>query len=1096
MFRLLSCSLLCLAAAPAEDAPAPAPAPKVDHWFAFETDPHGWRAAGEGTVEIENGSTYRESKGALKLSWRPGDAMNGWVERDLDLTLTPDTWLTLVYRHEGEPCGGFAVRFITSEGETFTCSGFSAPGSGWRRIIIRVCFDWWARQFCFVGPERRVLPSGTRVTKLRIGTWPLKGTGKPEGAEDAKRELYLDDIVLFESFGVRQTRSLFNPRGVVRSQRPCPVAFEFPRNLKHPYLITTRDALEKRAAAYRDDVEDGPVRAGFDKLYGGPVRLWIAQTIGKLKAPEPVEAPEEAEKAFDEIEADDGPDEILNPEPPPPEELSEEDWEVFFEMELVPHAADPRYLEEKANICARCARALPFDPLRPQWHQCPRCRHRYQGPAYDNVWSIQMQRRDLGLARSAAWAYRISGEDRWGRVARKIVLCYCKALESDRRFQSSTNGASAFLIGASALIPLVDLLADTPILSRQEQERMRDNFVTRAIRSASLFDPTPPSPIKEPEQGWFHYRPRWVGNLVGHALKEMMWIGVASQNEDYIRRVFDSYDEAIYNGFNSEGVWWEKSIDYQIFFRKGLVMLGGIAQKIGVNLYTHVAANGKSLRGSYDAELNIVMPNNQLPSLNDGGRVGFCGAEAYKFYGDEKYNRRGENATPLRSVNMPVTGWGVLRSDAEEARDQTYLMLDHGVGSGAHQHPDTMQIILYARRKYVSPDLGVASYHAAGYWTWYKNPRSHNTMTPLPTKGRTLYFEHAPRLKVIDVETPQDRPLRHRRTVALVRNYVVDLFRADSDEEKAFTWRHHNIGKQETRRAINPDGSRWNQAYWDLEDNQALRLSTLCREGTSFVSQTGLGYRPTDKLFYVAAQRKSRRFLVSSVIEPFIDITADSRKVEVEDEAGRMKIRGGGAVTDMDEKWPGGDDPFEERMEEEEDAKRGPNAPKPLPYEITGQKTTRILPLAAQEGQAAFCVESEGGSRDYYLAAYDAEQTWKTDALCFRGEVGMVFTEEGKPTDVLILGGRKLETPGWCVEMNVPASVHIYTAAGGLRVHTGVDTEARLIVRVAGVRPTAVVKMEEGRPGESVKAEIDGEEAAFAIREETDYLIRAARQSE
>ena len=1055
------------------------PAPSVRYEFQFETGCDGWKPCDKTRVMLDREVTYRESKGALKASWPAGSPEQGWVERELNLTLTSDTWIALVYRRGEVPMGGFAVRFVTAHGQTFTCSGHGNPRESWGRFLLRVCFDWWAKQFCFVGPKGVSPAPGSQVVKLQIGAWPAKNV--TEGA----CELYIDDVILFEAFGDKEIRSLFNPKSVVRPPKPCPIKFQSPKGLKHPYLVTSKEALEKGAVAYQKD----PItQANVDAVRCKPVRLWIAEFIGKLTAPAPVAAPQEAEDVMGELEADDEPDEILNPEAPPPEELTDEDWKACFAKEYWPPAADPRCLERPGATCSRCARGLTYDPLRPKWHQCPRCRRRYEGLLYDNAWVMKIQRRDMGVANAAAWAYRITGEEPYGRIAKKIALGFCNALETDRRFQMGSRGASAFVLRASALMPLLDLLADTPILSEEEEALIREKFILRSI--IPLFDPTPPKPIQKPKEGWFHYRPRLVGNLVGHGLKEMMWTGLASQNEDYIKSIFDSYDEAIYNGYNSEGVWWEKSIDYQIFFRAGLVMLGGLAEKLGVNLYTHVAANGNCLQRNYDSELKIVMPDNGIPSLNDGGRCGFRWGNPYRFYGDKKYHRAGEDLVPLPSYNLPVTGWCVLRSDAEEAPDQTYLMLDHGTGSGAHAHPDTMQIILYARRKYVSPDLGVASYYATGYWTWYKNPKSHNTMSPLPTAGRTLYFEHAPRIKTIDVETPVERPRRHRRTVALVRDYVVDLFRADADEEQSYTWRYHNLGSLLLRRALNADGSRWCQGYWDLRDKQALRLSALCREDTSFVNLTGLGYSPTEKMYYVAARRKSKRFLVASVIEPFLDITKDTRTAELKEQVEEVSLEEEDELLDKDVEWGEGEDPLDEHVQAEKEAKRDKSAPAPLPFEIAGQKTIRVLPLAAAEGQAAFCVEDGAGGRDFYFASYDANQTWKAEGVEVRGEIGIVLTDRQRPTDLLLLRGRQIATAGWSVEADAPASVHVYSTDEGVRIHTGPGEKVGLSLQLAGLRPAGVLLVREGSVPQQIEAEIDGEAIRFEAASDSDYVVK------
>lgn len=1038
------------------------PEPRILYQFRFESGKEGWRAGANST--LSPGEGYRGSKASLRLRWNATSQNYAFLECELKLTLTPDTWLTFVYRRGKVACKSLRISLITDDGEKFVCRGFSAPSMSWRRLLIRISFDWWAKQFCLLNRKGRVPSPGTKVTKLIIGAT----TSVAEGSA----ELSIDDLFIFEAFGDREIRKLFNPRGVIRPPRPCPIEFKFPANQKHPYLITTPEAIQKTVKAYR---KSKAVRKRWEQQYARPVKIWVAQFIGKLKAPGPVKPPEDAGRAEELLVAESRYDEILNPEPPPPEELTEEDWQKCFELEFKPHANDPRYLEERAAVCPRCARGLSFDPLRPKWHQCPRCKRLYKGPAYDNVWNCQMQRRDIAVAVKSAWMYRISGEERWGRLARKIALAYCEALEEDRRFQYSTRGATAFIVRPSALIPIIDLLADTPVLSNEEEFRLRDNFITRSIRASSLFDPTPPGGVKEPEGGWFHYKRSLVDNQIGHALKQMMWTGLASQNEDYIKLIFDMYDRALYNGLNEEGVWWEKSIDYQIFFRTGMIMLASLARKIGVDLIHHKAVNGNSLQKIYDAELKIVMPNNELPSLNDGGRVGFRWGEAYRFFGDKKYHRTGKDLLPLPCYNLPITGWCVLRSSAKDARDQTYLLLDYGTGSGAHAHPDTMQIILYARRKYVSPDLGVASYYAKGYWSWYKNPKSHNTMTPLPSRGKTIYFEDSPRIKIIDVETARRSRIYYRRTDALVRNYIIDLFLARSEEEQNYTWRYHNIGTLTTRTLHHPGGrARWEEAYWDIAEKQLLRLSTLCHRGTAFKRLVGFGFTPTQKLYYIAIRRRSKNLLVPAIIEPFIDLVKDTRSPDAKKQAREILSQP-----------PSEEDEELEEFFEPGEQKRIEN----LPFDIAGQKRIRLLQIEMRPEQTAFCVEDDSGRMDYFLASYNADESWSVEGILFRGELAFILIEKNQPTDLLLIRGLELSVADHSVELSKPASVHLYSTADGLRIHAGEGEPAELTLRLKSSRPGAVFQMTPDGTRQKVRAEIHPDSIAFELSPSSDYLI-------
>ena len=485
--------------------------------------------------------------------------------------------------------------------------------------------------------------------------------------------------------------------------------------------------------------------------------------------------------------------------------------------------------------------------------------------------------------------------------------------------------------------------------------------------------------------------------------------------------------------------------------------------------------------GEQTAAPSLLMPDGKLPALDDGER----------FPSDQ-----GEtNRSPQPSCDLPAAGVCVLRSGAEDARDQTYLMLDYGGSAGEHAHDDTMQIILYARRKYLSPDLKAPRRDTPDYATWYRDALSHNTMTPLPHAGTTVYFEHAPRIKIIDVESPPGRTPRHRRTVALVRNYIVDLFRADADEEQEHAWRYHNIGLLEPRAAIEPDGAGWVHAHWDLGDGQALRLSALRREGTTFVPLTGLAEDPSKPLYYVGARRKSKTFLVPSVIEPFLDITRDTTTTTggtakaLADEATKI-------VTDQqdvgaeDKGEPAEPDPVDQQIKEREKPKTSAFETVRLPFQIAGDRTLLPFKVDTQEGQAAFTVEGPGEARDYYLASYDAEQVWKTEEVEFQGEIGIVLTDQFRPTDALMVRGKLLSVGGWTIAAEALTTVHVYVADDGLRIHTGPKTQGQLSLRVRDARLGSLLLLRKGETPRPVGAEAKGDAVRFAATGSSDYLLK------
>jgi hypothetical protein len=320
---------------------------------------------------------------------------------------------------------------------------------------------------------------------------------------------------------------------------------------------------------------------------------------------------------------------------------------------------------------------------------------------------------------------------------------------------------------------------------------------------------------------------------------------------------------------------------------------------------------------------------------------------------------------------------------------------------------------------------------------------------------------------------------------------VVDLFRADSDQEQPYTWRYHNIGTLETRQELLASGLPWHQAYWDLRDNQALRLSLLARPETGFAAQTGLGFRPTETLFYIAAQRKSKCFLAPAVIEPFIDITDDPRKVKLEDQVKAVRIGpekpGPGLDGPAD-----GEDPLEEHIQQEEAGPRKPGAPAPLPYQIAHQKKLAALPVETREGQAAFSVGSEDGTEDICLCPYDRERPWDVAGVQLAGEIAFVLTDRGRPIDLLLLRGRRLSAKGWHMESSAPGSAHLYSIPEGYRIHVVPTTASQWTARLEGSRLAALLRIAADGSQQPSEARIANDSVQWEVTEESDYLLKAA----
>lgn len=146
----------------------------------------------------------------------------------------------------------------------------------------------------------------------------------------------------------------------------------------------------------------------------------------------------------------------------------------------------------------------------------------------------------------------------------------------------------------------------------------------------------------------------------------------------------------------------------------------------------------------------------------------------------------------LESDLLPAQGIGVLRRD----RGTLYVALDYGHSGGGHGHPDRLNLLLSDGDVRWFDDPGTGSYVDPSLH-WYRSTLAHTA--PLvdgrsqpAVDGRLLAFEDCGEAAWISAAAPLASDLRVRRSVVLLKDYLVDLLEWDTEgdavHEVALPW--------------------------------------------------------------------------------------------------------------------------------------------------------------------------------------------------------------------------------------------------------------------------------------------------------------------
>ncbi len=136
----------------------------------------------------------------------------------------------------------------------------------------------------------------------------------------------------------------------------------------------------------------------------------------------------------------------------------------------------------------------------------------------------------------------------------------------------------------------------------------------------------------------------------------------------------------------------------------------------------------------YDYLLSALMPNGQIPGLNDSGNTNVRQmlAKGYVLFPHRKDFLFGASAgragiePTMASVALPYTGHYVMRSGWDA--DAVYLLFDSGPLGLGHDHEDKLHFVLFAYGKQLVLDPGNYSYDRSKWRRYILDTPGHNTI--------------------------------------------------------------------------------------------------------------------------------------------------------------------------------------------------------------------------------------------------------------------------------------------------------------------------------------------------------------------------------
>ncbi|WP_269540129.1 alginate lyase family protein [Cerasicoccus fimbriatus] len=418
---------------------------------------------------------------------------------------------------------------------------------------------------------------------------------------------------------------------------------------------------------------------------------------------------------------------------------------------------------------------------------------------------------------NAGTVYVLTGEEKYGELAKKLLLEYAKAFPNyapGNRPGFNHDEGKLFdqrLGDATWLIQVArgyDLIYNLPSITPAEREMIENDL----LKASAKFIAKNSSVLRAPTN-WSAICTLAV-LITGYAtdddeLVELAMYGPAGKDGKQVQGVMLHFSE---KSISPDGLWSEGAMGYQGMAMQALVMYAEILRHHGIDMYSY---RDSAMKGLFDSPLQVAYPDLTAPAMNDSGRADIVGRESYLWeygyrrYRDPKYltilNQSGRHldaqfqqfpvsvnytevdaeaeAVEWKSVNMFDVGYGILRNTTENGTIS--VLLDYGPNR-SHGHPDKLNVDVYAFNNWLIPDPGIVWYENPLYKDWYKTTMAHNTLavdelSQMLSDGNQLVYVTGNEISMQRANADKAfSGVTMDRAMFVTPNYMADLFGAFS----------------------------------------------------------------------------------------------------------------------------------------------------------------------------------------------------------------------------------------------------------------------------------------------------------------------------
>lgn len=518
-------------------------------------------------------------------------------------------------------------------------------------------------------------------------------------------------------------------------------------------------------------------------------------------------------------------------------------------------------------------------------HQCPRCQKVHADERTVAAYRTLLHDRANDAALQLAWAHAYTGDDRYAREVRRILLKLADdyagyparrdrwgregffAQLGGRRYSQSLDEA----VGVIKLAKAYDLTRASAAWDDQQRRHVEQDFFRPTARTLLFAN----RDINN-HQTWYN--------------AGLMAIASVLADKELVQKVLTmrgGFHDQLKRSLGRDGVWYEGTMAYHNYALQAMIEIVDAGRRLGLPLHQEPA-----FRRMLEAPLRMTYPNGQFPAINDSDRVfidSFAGAYrwAWQVYGEERFapvDGTKKRVLDERTVNLEDIGLAILRRGAGSGA--TCVMLDHGPHGGAHGHYDKLNIVVYAAGQEWLLDPGRLTYSHKEYKTWVKHTAAHNTVTlggrsQEETTGRFLWLKTQDDFTACAAESDKAYPgAKLRRSLLLTDKLLLDLFEVEAPEPTQLDWFAHALGTQvRPVSALGPGkpltpgtghgyqhlsaAKSWSLASssWDFvgAGDKRLRVWFAGHKAEQVIACTGIGYEVEQKVPCLIRRLHDRR---------------------------------------------------------------------------------------------------------------------------------------------------------------------------------------------------------------------------------------------